>query len=1840
MPVSWQDFEAVDEPKKEGVDWSLYEPEDFKVIDSGASIKEPSVPLSPELSTIYGGPKLATPDAAQVQSLLSETGQDIHEIMTRPAVPIPRFQITKDSSIPGAIAKSTANLALSVPEFLETPAGGMTAALAPAAPLLTALGFTGLGAHNLSEAATEAGSQWDTLSPPEKVASGITVGGAGLMTALPLLHATGQIRGNLGASDIVPPNEVADILRRFPDKERIIPANELESKLLPPIPETPTTIEKGQDNAAIFQRSPAETALGETPGNSQEVGARVPGPEEPPNAQGAAEASGNPPPQQGEAAGEVPVAESPVISKFNDALTSPKKAPSTEASLEVGMQAKTVDDLEALAKLRDDIKKHENPYIRVRSQLPREAIEAATNTGGHIEGESTPPTKLGERPLDWRTNPEVRDWLEKNAKRVGITLPEDFEPNPKETPLRSEAEIDAELDQLVPPEAPATKIKQVPEPTSFNSVEDVLKFRETRLQEERDLYKEQIGLTDDQAERLQRLLNSDRETTKFEKDLTPEQLKKFSAFFDGPFNQRNGPWKSIETDPRLNPQEIAEDTDPHTLSAALVAAVERGIEPNVNSDRFISAVIAARRLKELGHTKSDLARYIDDYTTRNSGSQGDKYEFFKSIGGKVNEFLKIQGIDLPEGELGKKVSPEPPKVEAPKPVEPPKAPEPAPVAPAEPKSDYDRYQELVKSIKGKSLDEALAIGKELEQIKNRNGGMPPKAPEVAAPKKAVAKMTFKEFLNAPREGELLDALRTLPKRELSPEEIAANQKYDEAWDNAEKAGLGWIAEGSKQTELAIKNLSKAKRKIADAYEKALNEKVRVSSENRDARQRQLYDQAVKAGIIESPEPPIEERGATGGNIGMAAIFDPANYKPQIEFAKQLFGKAKDFASWSGQMLKQFGDTVRDQLKAIWNHIRGKTDPASIADEMGLTFKAQDAPAVNFTGMPPEMVAQFKAQFKPQWEFTDRRKGSRTEGLTFYAPEGSTPQEIRQLWRNKLEAETGSGGLRLNVGANAAQGGFLGVDLRKLARLRQAMVTRLKAKPSRHVMDQTLDAADNESNIVGRQMGNRVKTGLNAVQDRAASVLVAAQFDRANLARLLAQSIAGKHPEAETAVRYAMANWNTVEPAARRGKAILDNQVVRENGNGINTQYAEGYLPGIYDMDLLMGAGRPFVIGGKGGGVGTSFKKGKTYANPFEAIADGYKPQSLQLSDLVEHRVKAGERLVNRVNWGDSLRSVTDPTDNKPIVQSLVKHARGPGQPGWEAAPLGYERRTIIPGMDVAVHEGYSKLFDALTGTSAITEFEPGGIPVGKAAMELAGGVKHGMLLFDTFHASRIGQKQMFLNKQFLPSYKKGLSLLEYNDADLNRAVTAGDITPEMAAYARANRPTANLLLKSGLNVGRIQEALYTSLARKIPIVGTFNKWVFEKMTRGAMMESGLIEFDRVKQNNPTWSDTQVAQKVARDLNVYFGSLGRQGIFKSATFQDAARLFALAPQWVESMARSELGGAKQLTIDPILKRQLATGTLGAGLAQGLVAYFVGTQLLNLVTRHQLTFQNPEKGHKLDAWIPDVTGKTGGYFLSPLAVVAELTHDALRLAKKDPDSLETAGHILANKSSPFWRTGKILLSGLDYNDQKIVGLGNKIKSAAIAMLPTPIAASTLIKGGQPGSTQRQLMASGGFKTEPADTARAQVANEVRQWMGKSTVPKIQEAYQAMQKEEFGPSKYKTLQTALQVGDKDKALSEVHAIIDKELTAADKSKRQKLILKAFDPFSHPSGQTTVEIKPFATHSKEMEKLFRSQLDAQGKSAYRQSIQDQVNLYRTLTEAMYGKAKYPEGTPEAYRR
>jgi hypothetical protein len=72
-----------------------------------------------------------------------------------------------------------------------------------------------------------------------------------------------------------------------------------------------------------------------------------------------------------------------------------------------------------------------------------------------------------------------------------------------------------------------------------------------------------------------------------------------------------------------------------------------------------------------------------------------------------------------------------------------------------------------------------------------------------------------------------------------------------------------------------------------------------------------------------------------------------------------------------------------------------TQPEAVAKEIGFTYNpAEQIGGISLKGLAPEDLAALKAAGRgPDWEFTDRRVGSPTEGVTFYVPVGSSREAI-------------------------------------------------------------------------------------------------------------------------------------------------------------------------------------------------------------------------------------------------------------------------------------------------------------------------------------------------------------------------------------------------------------------------------------------------------------------------------------------------------------------------------------------------------------------------------------------------------------------------------------------------------------------------------------------------------------------------------------------------------------------------------------------------------------------------------------------------------------------------------
>ena len=131
----------------------------------------------------------------------------------------------------------------------------------------------------------------------------------------------------------------------------------------------------------------------------------------------------------------------PAAKSLSEKVTAGERI-TNQDTIDTGLKLKSVSDLESLTAAAEGIKSQieamrgekepakkmamMNEVMKKNPQYLREAIEMATNTGSWVEGEGTLKKTYGERPLDWKKNPEVADWLRKNGERVGIALPEEL----------------------------------------------------------------------------------------------------------------------------------------------------------------------------------------------------------------------------------------------------------------------------------------------------------------------------------------------------------------------------------------------------------------------------------------------------------------------------------------------------------------------------------------------------------------------------------------------------------------------------------------------------------------------------------------------------------------------------------------------------------------------------------------------------------------------------------------------------------------------------------------------------------------------------------------------------------------------------------------------------------------------------------------------------------------------------------------------------------------------------------------------------------------------------------------------------------------------------------------------------------------------------------------------------------------------------------------------------------------------------------------------------------------------------------------------------------------------
>lgn len=693
---------------------------------------------------------------------------------------------------------------------------------------------------------------------------------------------------------------------------------------------------------------------------------------------------------------------------------------------------------------------------------------------------------------------------------------------------------------------------------------------------------------------------------------------------------------------------------------------------------------------------------------------------------------------------------------------------------------------------------------------------------------------------------------------------------------------------------------------------------------------------------------------------------------------------------------------------------------------------------------------------------------------------------------------------------------------------------LRAAGSKREIAQDYDAAETGANIGGDQAGNMIRLDFarpkpanespgqrkarEAAQtaDREAMPYVIENGIKP-LAQQRADVLASSDPKLIKSelpkVDRAIANFTRLDKLRFNHDRLMGLSMRQLKGAGVSVGEVQDYITRKLELPDATKDAEPspmFPMGNGAAGSPRYFTKGRSFATLSEAVRAGYKPVSTDIAKLDQHRIEAGRKMIEQRQFFEKLKKTPSPTDGKPIIGEMIQRPLANGE--TEATvPHGYTTVTMA-GRPFVVHKQFADLFSNLFGQSAIRS-----TIAGRALLKLAAAGKHGTLVFDTFHVGRllykmasgignlstaVGEGSPIKMRDGKPSfgYHAGRTLLEYSDSDLGRAQAAGDITAKEAAFARKYRAQFDELVKSGLNIGKVSDNLMEQAGLHIPGVSTANKWIFGKLSRGAMAQTALKFYDR-NLSRSGMSREQAARRTATEMNEYFGNLQNQGIFKSKTLQDVARLVFLAPNWTESQFRYEARAYGQIgasVVDLARGKGLRAGNATRAMAAGFVGLLAANQVANYLSRGQSTFQNEEDGHKLDAWVP---GGKRGFWFNPFEIAGEYAHAAMKYAAQHENPVDIATHIASNKLSPLGRGVKEAATGRDSSGRHFLNDTDRFRGAAVDALPSPMPLGGFFEKDPrsptgyritraPGAFQKQLMQSAGAKVTAAQSPRTQM------------------------------------------------------------------------------------------------------------------------------------------------------
>ena len=868
---------------------------------------------------------------------------------------------------------------------------------------------------------------------------------------------------------------------------------------------------------------------------------------------------------------------------------------------------------------------------------------------------------------------------------------------------------------------------------------------------------------------------------------------------------------------------------------------------------------------------------------------------------------------------------------------------------------------------------------------------------------------------------------------------------------------------------------------------------------------------------------------TAGYVSPKLLADAATHGFQL-----LRSGMRDFSHWSATMLRKFGDWIKEHLADLWTALREHFTYVNGASQRGAIA----------LGSPIDRAKMELAAAKRT--LNQKLNARQTKGMI------AALEDVVDS-RPALTARRAANHVRATFGFQKLSG----------AALWRYILTGKDDVNARATKD--LEAAPFV--VEGYQAVHSAKTAAAAATAAAtgttpapvtvspAEALAALQTQRGAVAAYVART--GKGRPYLDSIDHALANFTDLDAKSQSARILMRAGRMQEQAHGIQSGEVEHYVTHIYgNLDDIRGRNAPQeMFGGTDPGQTGSkyFTKARTFNTLADAIAAGYEPLSTNIAALAEHRIKAGQKLVERARNRTGLFTTTDPATGTPLAL--------PAEPG--AKPPANYQRISAGGEDIFVYDPYHGFFKALYQPSVVRNST-----AGRAIIRTVQGVKHGTTVFDMLHLMRVLGRQLFTTGS--AQMQRSQALLEYTAAEIRSMVAKGELTPQEAAWITTKRPTVEKLQAAGLNIGRVSDALWADTVglvrhalQSVPLIRhldmplrgleEFNKLVFDKATRSGMVEVGIAFYERARRRGLT--EDQAARASALEVNRLFGNIGRQGVFRSRTMQDLARIALFAPQWMEGTLSSEiqaLGQTAGAVLDAVTGKRIRAANTARVMLATAAGLLLANQVINYATTGHGTSEN-EEGHKMDAWIP---GGHYGFWINPLTFLNSFLESFHRYYEdqqprtvddKLNSALDALTRIGGNKLSGPMRGVWTALSGRDYRGRPIDSFKGRITEGVMSASPLPIPLSPLLErnpgefprlswqGNEPGAWERQAAASIGIHLLPAQGPADKMYALGRKFRA-DTGGSVHE-----------PSKYTLLRRAIRNGDGERQREEMRRLIE---------------------------------------------------------------------------------------------